>query len=350
MLEAMSVSKRVSAGRPRGAAAVVAVCVLILGILGLHIPYIALAPGPAENVTSLISIEGAKTHPVRGKLMLTTVSLLSSIRIGEVFRGMFDPAVAIVSRSVIVPAGQSDQDVQQETIDQMRESQVFAAAAALQMLGYHVDIKYSGVRIRGVAPGVPASVVLRPGDTILDANGRQVRKPADLISAVRAHPVGSPITLHIVRGEKKLTFTVRTVGRPQNQRDPVIGVIIDQVPQVKLPLAIRIDAQGIGGPSAGLMFALGIVDALDNTDLTKGRTIAGTGEIALDGTVMPVGGVRQKVESARRAGAVLFIVPFDELRDACSVRKSMRVVGVRNLSEAVHTLQGRRDGAGRYCP
>jgi PDZ domain-containing protein len=345
----MALRKSVSASRPHGAAVLISVAVLILGILGLHIPYFALAPGPAEDVTKLISIDGAKTHAVKGKLMLTTVSLLPSIRIGEVMRGFFDPAVAIVSRSAIVPAGQSDRDVQQQTIDQMRESQIFAAGAALKLLGYHVDVKYTGVRVRDVAADVPAAVVLRPGDMILTADGHAIEKPTDLVSAVHRHPVGSLIKLHVVRGANPLTLTVRTVGRPTNRSDPVIGVVIDSVPQVKLPLAIRIDAQGIGGPSAGLMFALGIVDVLGKTDITTGRTIAGTGEIALDGAVGPVGGVRQKVESARRSGAVLFIVPFDELREACPVAKKLPIVGVHNLKEAVRTLQGQRTGAGRPC-
>jgi PDZ domain-containing protein len=300
-------------------------------------------------VTHLISIQGVKARPVNGQLMLTTVSLLPSIRIGERLRGYVDPTVAIVSRSAIVQPGQSERDVEQQTVDQMRESQIAAATAAMQLLGYKVSIKYSGIRILAVASDAPAAGRLLPGDLITAVDGRPVTKPAQLQAAIRRHAVGSSVRLRVVRGTTILTPTVGTIGNPRNKHTPVIGVIIDSVPQIKLPLNVSIDAEGIGGPSAGLMFALGIVDMLGHSDLTKGRVIAGTGEIALDGTVGPVGGVRQKIEGARRAHAQIFLSPVDELREACAAAGAIQVIGVNTLKDAVSALQGGRVPAARQC-
>jgi len=328
---------------------VVAAAALILGVLGLHIPYFALTPGPAVDVSHLIAIQGVKTRPVKGKLMLTTVSLLPSIRIGERLRVLIDSSVAVVSRSAFVQPGESDQDVQREVADQMRESQVAAAASALRLLGYRVDIKYSGVRIISVASDGPSAAVLKVGDMISAVDGHPVQRPPDLVRAIHKHTVGTTVRLSVLRGANSLSFTVQTIGRPTKKKDPIIGVFVGPVPQVKLPLGISINAQGIGGPSAGLMFALGIVDMVGHTDLTKGRFIAGTGEIALDGTVSAVGGIRQKIEGARRARAQVFLAPLDELREACAAARGLRVVGVANLREAVAFLAGGRLPADHQC-
>jgi PDZ domain-containing protein len=324
--------------------------VLTLAILGLHIPYFALTPGPAVDVSQLIAVQGVKTSPVKGKLMLTTVSLVPGIRVFERLIWLGDSSVAIVSRSAFIQPGQSEQDVQQQTADQMRESQVSAAASALQLLGYHVDIKYSGIRVLAVRSDAPASSVLHAGDKISDVDGSPVKHPVDLVKAIHKHPVGSSVRLRVVRGANTFTASVRTIGRPTNKRDPVIGVIIDSLPQVKLPVAVSINAQGIGGPSAGLMFALGIVQTVGHTNLAKGRAIAGTGEIGLDGVVGPVGGIEQKIEGARRAHAQLFLAPLEELREACRAAHGLKVVGVGNLKEAVRALKGERLPAGRQCP
>jgi PDZ domain-containing protein len=282
--------------------------------------------------------------------MLTTVSLRQdSLHIGEWLLAHIDPAITVVARSAIIPPGQSEQDVTTLTVTQMRESQVAAAAAALRLLGRPVVITYSGVRVIGIATDGPSKGVLQNGDLINLVDGTPVKRPPDLIRAIHRHTVGQKVRLRITRGTKAIDLTVGTIGRPQNKKDPIIGVIVDSVPQVKLPVPVSIDAQGIGGPSAGLLFALGIVDLVGNSDLTKGRFIAGTGEIDFDGTVGAVGGVRQKIEGARRAHAVLFLAPTDELKEACSAAKGLNVIGVDNLKQAVLALQGGRLPAGRYC-
>lgn len=340
--------KRVPGSRPQWIVAVLAFLTIIVATLNLKIPYFALRPGPAEDVSSLITIDGVETSRVRGKLLLTTVRLYPIV-VGDAILGWFDSTITIVSRAVIIPTGESEETVQRRTTEQMEESQLVAAAAALELLGYEVPREYAGVRIEDVLQGAPAAGVLRPGDVIVEADGKPVRETDDLVSELRRHTVGQEVKLRVERDGEPVEVTVGTMGRPDDPDDPIIGVSITDVPQVRLPLAIEIDSRGIGGPSAGLMFAVGIVDLIDQRDLTRGRTVAGTGEINLQGMVGPVGGIRQKVESARRSGASLFLVPADELKEACTVAGDLLVAGVTDLREAVDVLGAETTPSDKVC-
>jgi PDZ domain-containing protein len=324
------------------------VAILLVAVLTIKIPYFALTPGPAQDVAKLIAIKGVKTTPVRGRLLLTTVSL-HEIRVAEAVRGWVDPSIAVLSRSAIIPPGQSEREVERRTTAQMDESHVLAAAAALRLLGYDVKVEPSGARVEAVSKGVPAAAALRRGDVVIGADGRAVKQAGDLQSAIQRHKVGDAISLRIMRGTETVEVTTQTIGRPENPADPIIGITLENVPQVRLPLAIEIDSLGIGGPSAGLMFALGIYDLVDRGDLAAGRTIAGTGEIRINGDVGPVGGVRQKIESARRESADLFVVPTEELEQACSVAKGMPVIGVDNLKQTIRALRSTRGIDARMC-
>jgi PDZ domain-containing protein len=340
-----------SSGTPplgSGAAAIAAAAILIVAVLIVRVPYFALTPGPAQDVGRLITIDGAKTTSVNGQLLLTTVSL-HEIRVFEAVRGWFDPSIAILSKAAIIPSDSSEQEVEQRTTVQMEESHFLAGAAALSLLGYDVQVEPSGVRISTIDANVPASESLRRGDVVIGVDGRAVKQDTDLRTAVRRHNVGDTIGLRIMRGTETLEVTTRTVGLPEDPSVPAIGVGVETVDRVRLPLAIEINSLGIGGPSAGLMFAVGIFDLLDAGDLTRGRVIAGTGEISITGDVGPVGGIRQKVESARRQRAHLFVVPLAELSEACKVAKDMPVVGVENLKQTIDVLRGTRGTTVRSC-
>ena len=341
--------KSVRASRPSGLAALVAVAILLVALLNVNVPYFALTPGPAQDVGKLIAITGVKTTAVRGRLLLTTVSL-HEIRVAEAVRGWFDPSIAILSRSAIIPPGQSESEVEKRTTVQMEESHILAAAAALKLLGYEVKVEPSGARVEGVSNGVPASKALRRGDVVVGADGVPVKEAEDLKAAIQRHKVGDAILLRVLRDTKTIEVTTQTIGRAENPSEPIIGVTLQNVPHVRLPLAIRIDSLGIGGPSAGLMFAIGIYDLVDHGDLAAGRTVAGTGEISIGGDVGPVGGIRQKIESARREKADLFLVPAVELDQACAVAKGMPVVGVNNLRQAIEALRSTSGISARSCP
>lgn len=333
--------------RKRGGAEIlVAVAVIIVSVLLLNIPYFALAPGPTEDVGALIRVEGVDTEPVDGQLLLTTVSL-RNVKVGYAIRGWFDSAIAIVSRAAIIPSGESEKDAEVRTTQQMEESQVLAAAAALTYLGYDVQVSPAGVRVREVALDAPAARVLRRGDVIVSADGHEVRSSEELVRQIKQHQVGDLLHLGVRRGAGEVEVDVRTVASPEDPDDPIVGFVIETLPRVELPVAIDITSLGIGGPSAGLMFAVGIVDLIDPDNITGGRIVAGTGAIDLDGAVHAVGGIRQKVEAARRAGAEVFLIPFGELALACDVAGDLKVLGVQTLADAIDAL--RDPQAARAC-
>jgi Lon-like protease len=331
-----------------GVAIILAVATIIVAVFNLEIPYLALTPGPAANVLELIEIEGAKTTPTSGKLLLTTVQL-HQITVAESIRGWFDTSYEIISRSAFIPPGQSDADADRRTTDQMKDSQQHAAVAALSLLGYDVRITPQAARVAEVSPDSPADKVLRSGDLIVGVDASKVSKAADFSAVMKHHKVGDAISIKVVRDGRHITVRTKTVGRPEQADEPIIGVLLETVDRVDLPIAVDIDSLGIGGPSAGLIYALGIVDLLDSSDLTKGRTIAGTGAISLQGVVEPVGGVRQKIAAARREKADLFVAPLVELKQACARAGKMPVVGVVTLREAVRALRGVPVPRGRSC-
>jgi Lon-like protease len=335
---------------PSGLVIVCALAIIIVAVFNFHISsYFAIRPGPAPDVTRLIEITGAPTKPVSGRLLLTTVSL-QEIIVAEAVRGWFDPNYEILPRSAVIAPGQTEEDAQRQTSQQMDESHQHAAAAALAFLGYDVRITPIGARVVELIPGTPASKVLRRDDVIVGADESPVRRDVELRNVIQRHKVGDAIALKVRRGKTTVTVRTKTVGDPEDPTRPIIGVaFLENVPDVKLPLAVNIESLGIGGPSAGLMFALGIVELLDSTDMTKNRTIAGTGAISLGGAVQPVGGVRQKVVAARQAGAVMFLAPLIELSEACAAAGKLTVIGVQNLRDAVSALRGAKVPDGRTC-
>lgn len=327
----------------------VAILILFVSVINLNIPYFAIAPGPALDVVELISIDNAPTKRVSGRLLLTTVSL-HPIKVGEAIRGWFDPTYEILSRSTIIPSGESEEDADRRSSEQMQESQQNAAAAALTFLGYTVKIKSLGARIRDIDPSAPAKQVLQRGDVIVGADASAVKRSEDLIAVIKRHKVGDEIVLKRMRGATVTTVKTKTIASLDKPSDPIIGVFLDTVPQIELPLAIEIDAGNIGGPSAGLLYAIGIVDLLDSQDLAKGRTVAGTGEISVEGVVGEVGGVEQKIASARHQDADLFLVPSGELKQACGRAGDMPVYAVDHLAEAVRVLRDPAFASKRDCP
>ena len=333
---------------PPASAVIAAVAIIIVAVFNLNIPYFALLPGPTQDVVKLIEVEGAKAKKVTGELLLTTVSL-HEIRVAEAVRGWFDTSYAIVSRSAIIPEGNTEEEAERRTIAQMDMSHRFAAAAALRYLGYDVKVTSPPARILAVSADAPARKVLRTGDVIVAVDSMPVDGSDDFRPAVQRRKVGEVLSLRVKRGNDVLTVRTKTIARTAGSNEPIVGVILDEAPRIDLPLAIDIESLGIGGPSAGLMYALGIVELLDHRDLTNDRTIAGTGEIAIDGKVGAVGGVRQKVLAAQRERADLFLVPRAELRDACASADAMAVVGVDSLEEAVRALRDRRFVSERDC-
>jgi len=245
-----------------------------------------------------------------------------------------------VPESELFPPGQTAEQTQQQDTAQMASSQQTATAAALSTL--HIPYQTQVVVVQTV-PGMPASAVLKPGDVIVAVDGKPVTGQAALSLLITSRPAGSVLQLTVLRAGKTLQVPVRTVATKDSGGEPIIGVQVQE--RYKFPFIVRISVGDIGGPSAGMMFALGIIDKLTRVNLTGGKFIAGTGEITAAGLVQPIGGIQQKMVAARDAGATVFLAPAGNCADtAGAVPSGLRVVKVSTLPQAVSDLQAIKAG------
>ena len=336
--------------------AISGVLLAALAAVFVPVPYVILSPGPTLNTLgrgpsgrSLIQITGHPVYPTAGHLNLVTVSFQggpsNSLNVFAALRAWLTPHEAVVPQEELFIPGQTQQQVVQQDTQQMTSSQQTATAAALCVLG----IKFQVVdTIAVVAKGLPADGVLRRGDVITAVDGKNVTCKASAASLIRARSPGDPVTLTIARtvgGHRVIRqFHLKTAAV---QGTPVVGVRVAE--SYVFPFNVRIRVGDIGGPSAGLMFALGIADKLTPGNLTAGRFVAGTGEISADGSVSAIGGIQQKMAGARQAGATLFLTPAANCPDtAGAVPAGMRLVKVRNLAGAMSALHAL--AAGRSVP
>ncbi len=243
----------------------------------------------------------------------------------------------LVPADALNPAGVSEADRRQEGKNQMSRSQEIAAAVALEHLGYDIDVKGEGAQVDTVVPGRPAEGVLEVGDIIVEAGGEPVKGHADLVKALGEVEPGDEIDMVVMRDGKRTPVTVGTSESPEDPDQAVTGIIVADAATFDLPVDVSIDAGSIGGPSAGLAFALGIVDELGD-DIDRGRTVVVTGELALDGTVIPIGGIKQKTIGAKEAGADVFIVPDANAEEARKYADGLEIVAVSNFDEAIDAL------------
>ena len=317
-----------------GAIALVAV---VLALNFYQMPVVALSPGPAEDVLSRVKVQGGtQVYDSKGKLYLTSVGIDSDVRFFEAILDLANRDVQLRPRSDVYPQGESTQQVNQQNAADMDESKVLAAVVALRMLGHRVDP--SAVEVADVRPGAPADGKLRSGDRLVRADGQAVTSIEQLQKVITSHHPGDTLAFGVRRGNAEVPVKVQ-VGLDGGQ--PRIGVVLREE-YGKLPVPVSIDTENIGGPSAGLMFALSIYDRLTPGDLTGGRRIAGTGEITEDGTVIPIGGVAEKIVAARRQGATVFLLPRQNCVEAkAHPPRGIRLVPVSKVSDALADLEAK---------
>jgi PDZ domain-containing protein len=220
----------------------------------------------------------------------------------------------------------------------MTDSQKIAAAVALGHLGYKVKARLGGVSVLLVQSNAPAAKVLRPGDVIVAAAGREVRGVRALQKVLAQRRPGDVVTIRYRRGSRTREATLRTVADPENPKRAIIGVTAEDQLQVKLPFRVVIDTGSIGGPSAGLAFALDILQELGR-NVAHGRKVAATGALDPDGSVEPIGGVKQKTLGAREAGVDVFLVPAGKnAREARRHADGLRIIPVKTFPQALRAL------------
>jgi len=322
-------------------AAVLGVVAIAAAIVPL--PYRLISPGGATAVEDVVHIEGTQVFEHKGSVLFLTVSVSSEDpNAYTVLSGWLDDDVDVIKEDELL---QGRTQKQEERLNQvaMTSSQLIATKVALERLGYAVPVTGTGAVVTSVEPGSPAEGELEVGDVITAVDGTPVQLADDVGAAVRARLPGMPVTFTVQRRDETTTVTVTTraatVGDFAGQ--PQVGVAsVTKDADFEFPVDVRIDTGDVGGPSAGLAFTITILDELSPGNLTGGKKIAVTGTIEPDGAVGEIGGVAQKAVTAERAGARLFIVPAAEADEARDHADGMKVVGVRDLNEALTALQG----------
>lgn len=317
---------------------------LLLGVIGtlVHLPYAVMMPGPISNVLGqagrgdgspgdLIVVSGHETYPTTGSLNFTTVRINGGpgypVNAWTVLGAWLNPNEDVYPVDTIFPPQQTAEAVQQENQAEMVDSQQEATAVALRKAGFTVGEKVS---LAAVSPDAPSGTTFAKGDVLVSVGGQPVTSADSARAAIQKAAPGSTIDVLVDRGGTQTPLKAKTGSF--NGRT-ILGVVLKV--DFTFPFTVTIDAGQVGGPSAGLMFSLGVYDKVTDGALTGGKDIAGTGTIDSSGAVGPIGGIHQKLVGARQGGAAYFLAPADncpEVRD--HVPDGLQVVKVATFDEA----------------
>ena len=319
---------------------------VVLGLLGLVAAFVLwwlpaddflFVPDRAKPLADKVEVEGGKAN-AEGDVYYVDL-FVRRIRLLEQLLPFTRPeGSTLVSEEILAPTGESDAERNRQNAADMVRSEETAAVVALRALGYDIVATPRGVLVTAVSPDVPAAATLDPGDVIVAVDGTPVRTPAELRAQIGRRKPGADVRLTVRRGEKPVEVTVRTIASPENPSKAIVGILVDQDARIELPFDVDIDLGRVGGPSAGLPFALEIARQLGR-DVTHGCRIAATGALALDGTVIPIGGVKQKTIGARRADVDYFVVPAGEnAEDAEENAGGLEVIPVESFQQALQKL------------
>lgn len=302
------------------------------------VPVYEIAPGVALDLPPLIQTSGP-AHPVKGSLLLTSVQLSSPSAV-QVVQTLFSEHRDLLWQSTLVPSGMNADDYDQWQRQVFRDSVQLASAVALRQAGYPVRLEGGGAVVTAVETGGPSDGKLLPGDTVTAVGASKVATASDLLAQISRAEPGFPVVLQVERGDQNLRATVWP-GEPNALGRPILGIAVQDAPRsIQLPFKVQLALSDVGGPSAGLMTALSVYAVTTGSDLTRGRTVAGTGTIDAEGRVGPVGGVAQKVAGAAREGASIFLVPASEAATARSAARGTRlqVIAVDTFGQALARL------------
>lgn len=334
-------------------AAGVAVVLLVVALVASPLPYVTMEPGPTVDVLGdtdeepVVSIDGARTYPTTGQLRLVTVSESTyehQVRLVEAMGAWLDEEDALLPREVVFPEQTTGADERAVSAAQMVNSQDTAVAAALERLGYDLE---TFPEVVGVSADGPSAGKLELRDRLRRIDGRPTPTLRSVYRRLADVEPGDTVSVVVERGSfddpdvERVRIT--TVADPDDPDRALIGIFPGTGYEFPFTVEVGIGS-GIGGPSAGLMFALAIYDALTPGKLTGGRDIAGTGTITADGQVGDIGGVRQKVFGARRDGATLFLVPPGNCADVVGLdADGIRLARAESLESAIETLTAYAD-------
>jgi Lon-like protease len=335
--------------------------VLVLGVVvtAVSVPYVRQAPGPTVDVLGagdsgepVVEIEGRRTFDTDGTLSLTTVLVTQPRRpfnlVGAV-TAFFDDDVTVLPYEAVYPEETTPEDERAESAAQMVNSQDTAVAAALTEMGFELP---SYAEVTGVSPQSPSHGQLQPRDRILTIEDQRITSVEEVFATLGQAEPGDTLTGEVRRDGEKREFEVTTVPAEDDPDRAMLGILVGTGYTFPFDVRIGID-EAIGGPSAGLVFSLAVYDSLTPGSLTGGRDIAGTGTIAADGSVGPIGGIQQKIYGADDAGADVFLVPPANCAEALAADlddRDIRLVRADTMSSAVEALESFRDDPDAELP
>ena len=299
------------------------------------------APGVALSVGPMINVPAQYRHPIAGQFFLVTVVSQAPIAAGEWVLGHIDPAIQIVPPEQVTPKNTTPQQQAKQDYQMLFDSETTAIAVGLKLAGYTTAVVSKGVRVDSILAGSHANGLLQVGDIITGLNGTPIQTTDDLINGIKTQTSLSAVHLSLTRAQQQLKVDVPLMAPAAPNGTPKLGVQIEPAGfDYKPPFPISIQTDKIsGGPSAGLIFTLTVYNSLAPINLTGGRRIAGTGTINLDGSVGPIGGVKQKIFAAEAVGATYFLCPVENYADAVSVAKTIKVVKIATVEQAVDFLR-----------
>lgn len=310
----------------------------------LPVPYVVFSPGPVRDTLGttaegepLIVVEGAETFPTEGQLDLTTIRVaggpLGRITVLDAIQAYVDPARALRPVETVYPPDETREEAQEVSTAQMQSAQQSAAVAALLELGEDVPAR---LLVSGFGGNPASEAVLEEGDVVVSVDGAPLAGSGALVDLLQTFEPGDVVDVAVERDGAPLVEPIELASSAEGA--VILGVLIR--PEYELPYEVSYDVGGIGGPSAGLMFSLGIYDKLSPGALTGGVHVAGTGTMADDGAVGPIDGIQQKLVGARGVGAEWFLAPADNCDDVVgAVPDGIQVTAVRTLEEAVGAVE-----------
>jgi PDZ domain-containing protein len=330
------VTRLLSPARIAGALAGLVVVAFIILYLVPSNDYVLL-PDAAHPVAPLVRVQGGHEPKGPGGVYFVDVFERRATLLEKLFP-FIRSGSTLVPANLIVPPGVSDQQQRTADLREMTTSQRVAAAVALRQLGYHVVAKPDGVLVDAVELGSHAEGKLQPTDKIVSVNGVPTLTVEQLRTELGKVTPGDVVTLGVRRGSELVPVKIPTITDPLNPHRALVGFTPDQSANIRLPLRVQIDAGNVGGPSAGLAFALQVMEELGR-NVARGYRVAATGQMELNGAVAPIGGVKQKTYGVRNAKADVFLVPAgDNAREARRYAHGLRIIAVKSFQQALHAL------------
>ncbi|MGT2929911.1 SepM family pheromone-processing serine protease [Streptococcus dentasini] len=325
---------------------------LLIFCLFAPLPYYVEVPGGAYDINQVVTVDG-KASKSKGSYNFVAVEVRRGTPV-QLFYAWLTPYTDVVSDDEMT-GGASTKEFELMNQYYMENSQNTAVYQAMKLSGKKVHMDYKGVYVLDIADNSTFKGVLEIADTVTGVNGKTFKNSKDLVKYVSGLKRGSKVSVQYTRKNQKKSADGKVVKLKNGKNG--IGISLTDHTEVSSKQKVKFSTEGVGGPSAGLMFTLSIYDQLNQEDLLQGRKIAGTGTIEPDGSVGDIGGVSQKVVSADKSGAEIFFVPdnpikkneeqyypkgnnYEEAKKAAKdIDSDMKIVPVKTAQDAIDYLK-----------